>query len=271
MQNKVLFVGLLAVVAALPLGLAVQTDKRPEILIVGTYHMANRGHDVYNVQADDVLLPQRQQEIVEVIEALKKFRPTKIAIKADIDSQTVAQEYSDYLAGKYTLSRDETNQLGYRLAKVLGHKSVYPVNAWAGNDFPISHVFNFAKANGSEAQLRTVMSKLGAAVKELDDFLKTHTIMETLKHANSNAFVSENVSPYFEVARFGDSSDYAGPDLLANYYLRNIRIYQNIVKLIDSPDDRILVIYGYGHLGWLRQDAQQDVTVRLRTLDEFVH
>ena len=91
MQNKVLFVGLLAVVAALPLGLAVQTDKRPEILIVGTYHMANRGHDVYNVQADDVLLPQRQQEIVEVIEALKKFRPTKIAIEADIDSQTVAR------------------------------------------------------------------------------------------------------------------------------------------------------------------------------------
>jgi len=161
MQDKVLFLGLLALVAALPLGLAAQKDKRPEILIVGTYHMANRGHDVYNGQADDVLLPQRQQEIVEVIEGLKKFDPTKIAIEADIDIQSVAQEYSDYLAGKYTLSRDETNQLGYRMAKELGHKSVYPVNAWAGNDFPISHVFNFARANGSVAQLRTVMSKWG--------------------------------------------------------------------------------------------------------------
>jgi hypothetical protein len=41
------------------------------------------------------------------------------------------------------------------------------------------------------------MSKWGSAVKELDDFLKTHTILETLKHANSDAFVCENVNPYF--------------------------------------------------------------------------
>lgn len=82
--------------------MAAQTDKRPEILIVGTDHPANRGHDVYNVQVDDLLLPERRQEIAEVIEALKKFRPTKIAIEADIDSDTVAEDSSDYLAGKYT-------------------------------------------------------------------------------------------------------------------------------------------------------------------------
>jgi len=113
------------------------------------------------------------------------------------------------------------------------------------------------------------MAKWGTAVKELDDYLKTHTILETLEHTNSDAFVTENVSPYFEVARFGDAQDYAGPDLLGNWYLRNIRIYHNIVKLIGSPGDRILAIYGYGHLGWLRQNAQQDATVRLRTLSEF--
>jgi len=110
---------------------------------------------------------------------------------------------------------------------------------------------------------------MGHRGKELDDYLKTHTILETLEHTNSDAFVTENVSPYFEVARFGDAQDYAGPDLLGNWYLRNIRIYHNIVKLIGSPGDRILAIYGYGHLGWLRQNAQQDATVRLRTLSEF--
>lgn len=98
-----------------------------------------------------------------------------------------------------------------------------------------------------------------------------HTALETLEHGNSDSFVAENVSPYFEVARFGDPADFAGADLLGNYYLCNIRIYQNIVNLIDSPSDRILVIYGYGHLGWLRQNAIQDRTVRLRTLNEFTH
>jgi hypothetical protein len=143
------------------------------------------------------------------------------------------------------------------------------VNAWAGNDFPLRSVVNYAKANGRAEQLETVTAKWGTAVKELDDFLHTHTILETLKFANSDAFVAENMTPYFEVARFGDPLDYAGPDLLGNYYLRNIRIYHNIVQLIDSPSDRILVIYGYGHLGWLRQDARQDGTVRLRTLADF--
>jgi hypothetical protein len=269
MRNKILRLGLWLLAGVLPLSMAAQKGERPELLIVGTYHMANRGHDAYNVQADDILSSRRQQEIEQVIEVLKRFRPTKIAIE-DQDGQHVAQEYSDYLAGKYTLSRDETNQLGYRLAKELGHQQVYPVNAWVGNDFPIEHVINYAKGHGRAPQLETIMAKWGAAVKELDGFLQAHTGLETLEHANSDAFVAENVSPYFEVARFGDPLDYAGADLLGNYYLRNIRIYQNIVNLADSPSDRILVIYGYGHLGWLRQNARQDRTLQLRTLSEFM-
>jgi hypothetical protein len=39
--------------------------------------------------------------------------------------------------------------------------------------------------------------------------------------------------------------------------------------LITSPDDRILVIYGAGHLGWLRQIVNGDPTIELRTLAEF--
>ena len=40
----------------------------------------------------------------------------------------------------------------------------------------------------------------------------------------------------------------------------------NIVTLVESPNDRILVIYGAGHLGWLQQDIVNDATVRLRKL-----
>lgn len=41
------------------------------------------------------------------------------------------------------------------------------------------------------------------------------------------------------------------------------------MALIDSPNDKILVIYGAGHLGWLQQDAANDATVKLRKLTEF--
>jgi hypothetical protein len=82
--------------------------------------------------------------------------------------------------------------------------------------------------------------------------------------------VAKDVGLYFATVPFGDPGDYAGPDLLAAWYQRNIHIYANIVKLIDSPNDKILVIYGAGHLGWLRQDIASDPSVRLRKLGEFV-
>ena len=234
--------------------------------MLGTYHMANPGHDIHNMQADDVLSPKRQQEIAQLIEVLKRFHPTKIAIEADVGSQRVAQEYSDYLAGKYALSRNEIDQIGYRLARELGHRAVYPVDV--DGDFPWLRVVNYAKANGRKEKFDAIEASTGARVKEQGDFLRTHTVLETLEYMNSDSSVAKDVAAYFAFVPYGEPFEYAGPDLLALWYQRNIRIYHNIVALIDSPNDRILVIYGAGHLGWLRQDIANDASVRLRKLDE---
>src|SRR6266480_2196644 len=139
-----------------------QSDARPEILVLGTYHMANPGHDLHNLQADDVLSPKRQQEITQLIEVLKRFHPTKIAIESDVSGQRATQQYSDYLAGKYTLSRNEIDQIGYRLAKELGHRAIYPVDV--DGDFPYMRVLNYAKANGLETKFSAIEAKTGTMV-----------------------------------------------------------------------------------------------------------
>jgi hypothetical protein len=59
------------------------------------------------------------------------------------------------------------------------------------------------------------------------------------------------------------------PDLLAEWYRRNMRIFNNATNLVTSPHDRVLVIFGAGHLGWLRQPFGSDPTFRLRNLEEF--
>lgn len=48
-----------------------------------------------------------------------------------------------------------------------------------------------------------------------------------------------------------------------------MRIYSNIAQLADSPNQRVLVIFGAGHLGWLQHDFSSDPTIRLRKLSEF--
>lgn len=240
---------------------------KPEILIVGTYHMANPGRDVFNTQADDVLAPKRQAEIAELLAVLKRFRPTKIAVESTVYDDTRKKQYADYLAGKRELTRNEIEQVGFRLAKELGHADIYPVDL--DGEFPWQRLVNFAKATGRADEFDRMYAELGAHVKEQGEYMARHTILETLLFMNADARVAADMGFYFRQAHFGQPGDYAGPDLVASWYQRNMRIYNNIVGLIGSPDERILVVYGAGHLGWLRQAAEGDPTVRSRKLADF--
>jgi len=244
-----------------------QTNTKPEILVLGTYHMANPGHDIHNMQADDVLAPKRQQEIEQLVQVLKRFQPTKIAIESEVGSERATREYADYVAGKYTLSANEIDQVGYRLAKELAHKTVYPVDE--EGDFPWERVVNYTKANNMVDRFAKANDSMGKLVKEQDEFLHSHTILEMFEYLNSDESAANGVAFYYSLVPFGDPADYAGPDLLAAWYQRNIRIYHNIVGLIDSPNDKILVIFGAGHLGWLRQDVANDSSVKLVKLSDF--
>jgi hypothetical protein len=49
-----------------------------------------------------------------------------------------------------------------------------------------------------------------------------------------------------------------------------MRIHSNIVQFADAPTERVLVIMGSGHLGWLRNNITSDPTLRPRKLSEFV-
>jgi hypothetical protein len=171
---------LLLVVFSMSLSSSAQSPARSEVLVLGTYHMPNPGRDLHNMQADNVLSPKRQQEIAQLIEVLKKFQPTKIAIEAEFGSQHVDHEYSDYLAGKYTLSPNEIDQIGYRLAKELGHRAVYAVDA--DGDFPYYRVLNYAKANGLKEKFDAMQASTEARVKEQNVLLKSHTVLETLQY-----------------------------------------------------------------------------------------
>src|SRR5258705_8038217 len=122
---------------------AQQPPARAEVLVLGVYHMNNPGHDIFNSQADDVLAPKRQAEIAQVVEALKKFQPTKIAVEAEVGNKRTPQQYADYLAGKHELTRNEVEQIGFRLGKDLGHKTIYPVDV--DGEFPYPRLVDYVK------------------------------------------------------------------------------------------------------------------------------
>jgi hypothetical protein len=241
---------------------------RAEILVLGTYHMANPGRDIHNMQADDVLTPRRQADIVQLVEVLKRFRPTKVAVEREAGDGRTAKDYADYVAGTHELTRNEIEQVGFRLARDLGHKAVYPADA--DGDFPYPRLVNYGKASGRSPELDAISAGFAAMVKAQGEYLASHTILETLLYINAEERVAREIGLYHRMAHLGEPGDWAGADLLADWYRRNMRIYANVTGLADSPNERVLVIFGAGHLGWLRQAVASDPTLRLRTLAELV-
>lgn len=266
MAFRFIYIVALTLGAVLPAA-SQQSPARAEVLVLGVYHMANPGRDVFNMQADDVLSLKRQAEIAQVIAALGKFRPTKIVVEGDVGDDRIPKRYGDYLAGKHELSRNEIEQIGFRLAKELGHKTVY--SADVDGEFPWQRIVNFAKASGRAKELDAIMGEIGDMVKAQGAYLASHTVLETLLYMNADAKVAEDVGFYYREARFGEPGDYAGADLVSDWFRRNMRIYTNVVKLVDSPAERVLVVFGAGHLGWLQHDFASNPELRLRKLAEF--
>lgn len=242
------------------------TPKKAHVLVMGTFHMANPGHDIFNLKVDDVLTEKRQKEIAETVAALKKFRPTKIAIESDAGGKRV-QQYLDYLDGKYTLTRNEIDQLGFRLAKELGHKQIYPIDA--DGDFPFDKVQEFAKKNGKQKMLDEWMAAIPKLLEKESQILKDGTISDLLLFMNREQQVREDQEYYMDFAQFAGGGEYPGPDLLAEWYRRNVRIFANLRSIISSPEERVLVIYGSGHLYWLQRDVLDSRDLEVARFGDF--
>lgn len=240
---------------------------RAEVLVLGVYHMNNPGRDVFSTEADDVLSPERQSQIAEVVAVLEEFRPTKIAVEAGFNDERVAERYAAYVAGEHELTRNETEQLGFRLARRLSHETIYPVDV--DGEFPYPRVVKFAQATGREAEFEALQEEFGRSAEEFASYLASHTVLETLLYMNDDERVAADVGSYLRLAEFSESWDWAGADLVSDWFRRNMRIYGNVLQLVGSPDERVLVIYGAGHLGWLQYAFGGNPEIRLRKLAEL--
>lgn len=229
-------------------------DPRTPLLLLGSYHMSNPGMDAFNLDADDVLVPERQRELQEVVDALAAFAPTKVAVEAPwADTATVAA-YDAYVAGTRDLRRSEEEQIGFRLAHQLGHPTIYPVDVRMMLDSdPIEAV---VEANPALGVHMAELQRIGQmAMDSMGTWLATGTVGAMLRKMNSPESVHLAHELYLRVfLPLVHGENYAGADLVARWYHRNLRIFANLNRIAESGD-RILVVYGQGHVPTLRQFA----------------
>ncbi len=241
-------------------GIVDQNAKtKPTLVILGTYHMGTPGNNVVNPKVADVTTPERQKQIVELVEKLKRFKPTKIVIECDLEDDAKTQEiYNQYLSGSYQLSKSETDQIGFRLAKELDHKKVYCVDS---GGFWDDSAMNYEKYASKDAELDNFLKGIYRNLKkEIDaEFEKLYTLSVTdqLTLLNQPARTDKDHQRYFDLMRIGRGKEYVGANYFSWWYGRNLTILTNIIRLTDSSSDRILVVYGAGHAKLLNQFAKE--------------
>lgn len=266
MPTRAAVLTVLLLAAATP-GHAQSTPPRAQVMVLGTYHMDNPGQDYANTAADDVLAPHRQAEIAAVARALAEFRPTRIAIEAEPSRDSVWNaRYAAYRAGSHTLGRNEIEQLGFRLAGMLGHDRVHPVDYKL--DMDVGGVMQYAAQNGQGELAQRMGSTIQAIVAEMNARMATTPVGAILAEANS-ARADSMHGWYLVMATVGRDTTYKGAHEVASWYTRNLHIFANIAR-VAQPGERVLVIMGSGHGTLLRQFVDESPDLDLVSAEPYL-
>ncbi|WP_060203752.1 DUF5694 domain-containing protein [Sporosarcina koreensis] len=229
-------------------------QSKPKIMILGTFHMGTTA-DMIEVEKDSMLSPQRQKEIVEVVNRLKDFKPTKIALEAEKKRNgTLNEEFTRYLKGDYQLQENEIDQIGYRLAKEMGHQEVYAVD-WMEQGAlqrEISEVTEWAKEHQPK-----LYEELFKPLYQLEFTTAGKSINNLLLYYNQPDVVDQLHRSYVNMARIKDTEQYVGMDWLIWWYQRNLILFSNLSDLATAPDERILFIVGGSHVSILKNFVKE--------------
>ena len=229
-------------------GLKSSQASKPQIMVLAVFHLVAK-KDIFTQQQGDTLTPKRQREIEQVVERLRAFHPTKIAVEHGDDGK-LNERYQQYLSDKYVLTADETDQYAFRLGKKLGLSRIdsiyYPVS------FDPNEAEAYANAHGQKAVWDAAFDRGRKLIEKLNEMLAHGTVLEALRFMNSESAIDLNGSIYLVLDRIGGSNEYPGADAVSQWYATNLHIFANLMRLITSPDDRVLVIYGQGHVQLLR-------------------
>lgn len=254
-----------------------ERGTRAELLLLGVFHFADPGLDAYKPRFTvDIRSPKRQLEVEDVVNRLTEFRPTKIALEWRTSDQPRADSlYRAYLAGTYELGTNEVYQLGFRLAKKLGHSRVYLVDA-PGRAY-LSDAEGRAQAASLGVNVDSALNNdpWDARFRQLyayDDSLKSvMTLRSFLAYINTPQRLRKGHGHYAIGSFKLDKGDnYVGVDDATQWYNRNLRIFNNVQRITDSTAERILVIIGAGHLPILRFVAEASPEYRLREVSDFL-
>ncbi len=250
---------------------------KKEVLTLGTFHFAFHNRDIKKTEKKDqidVLDQKYQKEIIDIVEQISKFKPTIIAVEVDPSLQLkVDSLFNSYLNGTYELNREEYQQIGFRLAKKLKLKKVFCVNDWGQNYKSIDSLLDKDSVESKKFTNYFYKNPDSALTYFSNDIFKTKGIKAQLRVLNDENNLNRSLGNYFiGVFKYETKdNDFFGVDFTTGWWFnRNLRIFRNIQKIESKPSDKILVIYGAGHMNLLNIFFNASPEYKLMKVNDFL-
>lgn len=246
-----------------------------KVLLLGTFHFGYPnldGHKTDSSKFIDVLSTQRQAEIKELAEVIKRFKPTRVYIESSNNAYHDSL-YNEYKNNRYVPGRNEVYQLAYRVAKEMGLKKVYAVDAsnFSSENYErytwLDSLWNLPN-NVDTVRDQYWNNKYSKLYKASDSIETTLTMLENFLLMAEPETLNRLHGAYFTGGFNTTGSN--GPDMLAMWwYSRNLRIMNNILLTKPTSEDRIMVLFGNGHVPILKhcfQSSPEFELVELKSL-----
>lgn len=233
--------------------------KTTQVLTLGVFHFDFPNLDAVQTTEEDqidVLLPEYQKEIEHIVEKLSAFQPTIIVIEQPNAYQSIIDSlYNQYLLGKHQLSRSEHQQIGFRIAKIMSIQKLYCVDEWGNFTENVVSLLNNEESEEYSAFVKSFENNADSLkVFCREQIFKTKGILAELIQLNNEENIEKSLGNYL----IGDFKyentpyDFIGVDFeTGRWFNRNLRIFRNVQRIDTKHSDRILVIFGSGHLNIL--------------------
>lgn len=251
--------------------------NKTQILLLGSSHfMEDENLDLYTNEV--------QEKINDLVMRLSDFKPEKIAVEAPYQAQdainsafqnvTISDFYDmskmkNTVIGQlkidgntYPISfTNEAIQIGFRLGKILNHKTIYAVDYfinYAGDD----EIHLKAKSENKE-WYKSYKDECDKFYKNDNEYFEKVDIIEKIKYMNKEEWSNNMFNLFYLSAnRVGAADNYIGANKMLMWYERNIKIFANLQSL-SSDCKRILCVYGAGHLSILKEFIEKSDDMEL--------
>ncbi|MCI5058350.1 MAG: DUF5694 domain-containing protein [Flavobacteriales bacterium] len=230
--------------------------QKSDVLVLGTFHFDYPGQDVFKTDEKnriDILSPERQLQLRELLDYIKLFKPNKIAIEARED-WNATDKLRNWNEERVAQERGERYQIGLRLASELNLDTIYAIdedNLFMDLMESNPNLIEKMTEGSDDLPPSRIEKKYFELWQYSDSLSKEIHLLEYFKFMNSKIYHEYDYGSYFSGHFELDSM--RGADILSIWwYNRNLRIFRNIQEITEEGD-RLLVLIGNGHAAVLRQ------------------